>query len=140
MRDNNVKIIVSLVLVIFICLVFSGCLTGTEVDNNKLNVDFKSDIVNLLEYDLELVKNKENRIIRAIVTGTISNKLSRIIEVDIKSEFYDKNDNYIGEKTFTIIGLRSKNKPGDTTSFTITYEGENVYMVDYAKLYASEKT
>jgi len=134
------KILVILVSLIFIFLGFSGCLTSTEVDNNKLNVDFESDIVDLLEYNLELVSNKENRVIQAIVTGKIRNKLDRIIEVDIKSEFYDVNDNFLGQKIFTIIGLRERNKPGDTTTFTITYDGENVNNVDYAKLYALEAT
>ena len=52
---------------------------------------------------------------------------------------FDSNDDFLGEKTFAIRGLRSKGKTGSSTTFTITYEEENVAQIDHLKLQAVEE-
>jgi len=137
MDKDAIKLLVVIISIFFLSMIFCGC-TSTEVNDEESNVDFKSDVVNLLDYNIEYTRNREQRIVVVTVTGMIENKLDNMIDVDVTSEFYDENDNYLGEETFTIFGLRGKGNPGYTTTFTIDYDGENSNRISYAKLRAEE--
>lgn len=137
MKRNAVKILVVIISIIFTLLMFCGC-TSTGLDDNKFDVDFKSDIANLLDYNIDYTKNKQNKITQATVTGTIKNKLDRPVDVKITIEFYDKNNNYLGEEKYTIEGLTEKDSIADTTTFTIVHKGDNTHLIDHAKLDITE--
>ncbi len=138
MNKEFSKILTVSIAVITLTILFCGCL-GTEVEKKETNVFFESEVVNLLEHSLEFNRNNKKEINQVIVNGRIENKLNRKINVTINAEFYDKDDNYLGEKDFTIFGLRALDKPGDSTTFTITYEGEKTNLVHYSKLIVFEK-
>jgi len=137
MSKETIKILFILISTILLSTIFCGC-NSTEVENNKTDVDFESDVVNLLECNIEFTESRENIIVQAIVAGKIENKLDRILDVEIVSEFYDKDNSYLGQQKFTIIGLREKDNPGYATTFTITYNEKNSNMIDHIKLTAIE--
>ena len=137
MKKELKKVMIVSVIVLILTLIFCGC-TGTEVEENKTNVFFESELVDLLESNLEFNKNNNNEINQAIITGRIKNTQNRQLTIELKGEFFDKDNNYLGEETFTIVGLRKMGSPGDSTTFTITYEGKNTKFVDYARVKAVE--
>lgn len=137
MKKDSKKIVIISIGIVLLTLILCGCL-GTEVDDDKSNVVFESEIVNLLDYNLELNRNNNNEINQATVTGRIHNKLDRQVNVKLTSKFYDEKNEYVGEETFRILGLRKINEPGDSTTFTITYDKDNCKLVDHAKLSAVE--
>ena len=134
MREN----VLIVVIIIMTPLLFCGCL-GTEVGDNVYVDIFESDVANLINYSVELQENKYGIIIKAIVNGRIENIVDRTVDLVITADFYDKNDVFLGETSYTIIGLRNKPKPGSSTTFTIVYDEENVVYADHAKLRAIEK-
>ena len=137
MNKELKKAIIISGIVIFATLILCGC-QGTEVEEDETNVFFESDIVDLLDYDIEFNQNNNNEVNQVVVTGRIQNKLKKMIDLELKADFYDKDDNYLGEKIFTIVGLRSIDNPGHSTTFTITYEDKTAKIVDYVRLTASE--
>jgi len=137
MKKDAIKMLVAIISIVLLSLMLCGC-TGTGVNKDNFDVDFESDIVNLLEYNIEFTKNKGNTITQATVTGTIKNKLDRPVDVKITSEFYDKNNNYLGERVYTIEGLTEKDGIRDTTTFSIMYKGDNSNLINHAKLFVTE--
>ena len=136
------ELLTILILVMLLSLIFCGC-QSTQVERDDYDHVFESDIVTLTNYSMELNENKFGVVSEAIVNGRIENNLDRgdeKVNVVITAKFFDINDNLLGEKTFTIIGLRSKGKTGSSTTFTITYEEGNVAQIDHLKLSAVEKT
>lgn len=130
-----------LVLTILLTAIFCGC-QSTQVKNNKYEDIFESDIVELTNYSMELDEDKFGVIAKVTISGRIENTLEigdGKLNVIITINFFDNNDNLLGEKNFTIIGLRSKGKTGSSTTFNIVYEEENVAQIDHLKIYAVEK-
>jgi len=127
-----------LITAILVSMIFCGC-QSTQVERNDYDDIFESDIVTLTNYSMELNENKFGVIAKAIVNGRIENTLDRMVNVIITAKFFDSNDDFLGEKTFTILGLRSKGKTGSSTTFIINYEEENAAQVDHLKLQAIEK-
>ncbi len=135
-KDALVKI--GLIITVLVISVFSGC-TSTDVEEKDLDVFFKSEVVNLVNYTFNIDKNKQGKVYSATVTGRVENKVKRIIDIEITAEFYDEEGTLLIEKTYTIIGLRVKPNPGYTTTFEFIYnEDENVQRVNNVKLYAEE--
>jgi hypothetical protein len=129
-------------LIIFFGLVITfellcGC-QNTPIEENTYEYIFESDVVNLLNYSIDIKENKSGIKIKATIDGRIENIVDRNITVKIISEFYDKNDYLLGTGEYTIHGLRVKPKPGYSTTFTITYEEENVADIEYIKLIGTE--
>ena len=137
MKKEFKKNIAILTTTVLFTILFCGCAT-TDVEENETNVFFESEIVDLLDYDIEFNKNNNNEVNLVIVTGRIQNKLDRQINTKIIGNFYDKEDKYLGEKEFTIIGLRGFDNVGDSTTFTINYEEDNANFVSYVKLTVEE--
>ncbi len=141
MRKDLLAILITAILA---SMIFCGC-QGTQVEKNDYDDIFKSDIVTLTNYSMELNENKFGVIAKAVVNGRIENNRdlddpkNDTVNVVIIAKFFDSNDNLLGEKTFTIIGLRSKGKAGSSTTFVINYEEENAAQVDHLKLQAMEK-
>ncbi len=129
-----------LITAILVSMIFCGC-QGTQVEKNDYDDIFESDIVTLTNYSMELDENKFGVTAKAVVSGRIENTLDRMVNVVITAKFFDNNDDFLGEKTLTIKGLKSKGNPSSstTTTFTITYEEENVAQIDHLKLQAVEK-
>jgi len=127
-----------LITAILVSMIFCGC-QGTQVEKNDYDDIFESDIVTLTNYSMELDENKFGVIAKAVVNGRIENTLDRMVNIVITAKFFDSNDDFLGEKTLTMLGLRSKGKTGSSTTFTITYEEENVAQIDHLKLQAVEK-
>lgn len=132
------KSIIFIIGVITITAFLSGCITGTEVEEDESDDVFKSDVVNLTNYTINFDRDRLGEILKATVNGRIENKLNRMINVKIIVEFYDNNDNYINNVTYNIYGLRVKPNPGYTTTFTLTYSDKNVENIDYVKIYVNE--
>jgi len=137
MKKDALKIFVAIVTTVFVSLIFCGC-TSTEVDNKSFDVDFESDIVDLLECNMEYKENKGDVITEVSLTGVIKNKLDKVVNVKLTGLFYDKDGKYLGEKTFWIEGLLEKDGLRDTTTFEIIYKADNAKFVDHAKLSATE--
>jgi len=129
-------VIVVVVGVILISVAFCGC-QSSQVKNNY-GVSFESDVVNLINYTMEPRKNRAGNIDEITIQGRIENIVDKKINVKITAEFYDKNDGYINESSYKIIGLRIKPNPGYSTTFTIVYSGKNVDKVDHIRLHAEE--
>ena len=89
MKKGAIKIFVTIVTIVFVSLIFCGC-TSTEVDDKNFDVDFESDIVDLLEFNMEYKENKGDIITEVSLTGVIQNKLDRIVNVKLTGLFYDK--------------------------------------------------
>ena len=137
MKKDALKIIGIVVVLVLLSVLFSGC-ASTEVDDKNFDVEFESDDVNLIECNMEYEKNRQNKVTGVLISGVIQNKLEKRINVLITAEFYDKNGNLLGEKTFRIFGLLEKDGLRDTTSFSLEYDKENANLVDHAKLFAEE--
>jgi len=127
-----------LITAILVSMIFCGC-QGTQVEKNDYDGIFESDIVTLNNYSMELDENKFGVIAKAVVSGRVENTLDRMVNIVITAKFFDNNDDFLGEKIFTIIGLRSKGKTGSSTTFTIIYDEENVAQIDHLKLQAVEE-
>ena len=104
----------------------------------KYTLFFNSHVVDLLNYTFKEIKDGEGNVVELDIYGCIENKLNKKINVELKAEFYDKDDACVGEKTFKIFGLREKGQPGSSTTFTISYDGDSVDRIDHAKLVAKE--
>ena len=135
---KDAKVLLVIIILLVSTLVLSGC-TGTDVEDNKFDVVFESEVVELVEYDIEFNYDNNNNINQVLVNGRISNKLGRIVDVDIVGKFYDKDDNYLGDGVFSILGLRSEGTPGYSTTFTVTYKEENSYLVNHVDLFVTEQ-
>ena len=105
------ELLTILVLVILLSVIFCGC-QSTQVENKNYDDIFESDIVTLTNYSMELDENKFGVIAKAVVNGRIENTLDRMVNIVITAKFFDSNDDFLGEKTLTIKGLRSKGKTG----------------------------
>ena len=135
MRKDLLAILIATMMVL---VIFCGC-QGTQVEKNDYDDIFESDIVILTNYSMELDENKFGVIAEAVVSGRIENTLDRIVNVTITAKFFDNDDDFLGEKTYTILGLRGAGKTGSSTTFTIIYDEENVDQIDNLKLQAVEK-
>ena len=130
------KIIPILSIFIIMITIFCGC-QGSQVEQEK-NVYFTSDVAKLYNYNIEHIKDVNEKIVEIKVTGDIENTADHILLLRIYAEFYDKNNNYLGESYYEIDSLRVKPNPGYYTSFEITYNQDNAKYVDYVKLRADE--
>ena len=138
MRKDAFAVLAGLLMVLG-AMAFCGCL-GTKVEEKDYeDIVFNSDIVLLRECSLDLEKNKFGHITTATVNGEIENTVSRMTNVDITCKFYDKNDELIEEKPYTIFGLRGKPELGYSTTFTIIYDDVNASRVDHVRLDAAEQ-
>jgi hypothetical protein len=123
--------------IMFITLALCGC-QGSKVEKNYGDI-FQSSVVKLVNYSLDFERNQTGVITKATANGRISNLLDRILIVIINASFYDKNDNLLGQRTFTIYGLRQKGAPGYSTTFGIGYDDTaTVALVDHIKMRAIE--
>ena len=97
-------------------------------------------MTNLQNYTLTYEKDRSGQINEAVVYGVIENTVDRQIDIIITAEFYDKDDVYIGDNFFKILGLRSKvnSNIGYSTSFSISYLEKGVQNVDHVKIHAEE--
>ena len=134
---NNKAPLIFVSTMIFLSTMISGCLNNQVEDNNSKDI-FESDVVNLLNYSIELNKNNSDIIIEAIVNGIVENLVDRNITINITAKFYNKNNDLLGESWYIIHGLRVKPKPGFSTSFTITYDEINIAEYDHIKILATE--
>ena len=138
MKIKREMMILTLVLMMLITMFNTGCLTDNNKD--KYKDVFYSDVVKLVNYSLNLEKNKDDKIIKATVKGYIANMLDRMIKVNITVTFYSKTDTVLDRKSYEIYSLRAKGEIASMTDFTINYDGENVSYVDHIKMHAFEIT
>ena len=137
---KDVIVVLSGLLIILGTMVFCGCLSTEVEDKDYEDVTLESDVIQLNEYSLDFEKNKNGDIIKATVNGIIENTRNKVLNVEITGRFYDENDAFLGEKTYTIFGLRIKPNPGYSTTFSIVYEEGNASRVDHVRLYAVDKS
>ena len=128
---NGVNVI--LVAIIFLSTILIGCTSNQNEDNNYEDI-FESDVVNLLNYSINLNENKSGTIIEANIDGIIENNVDRIITVNITVEFYNSNDDLLGKDWYTIHDMPI----GYSTNFEIKYKEENVADFDNIKIQAIE--
>ncbi|MFH1101353.1 MAG: hypothetical protein V1726_04885 [Methanobacteriota archaeon] len=135
------KMIGGIVGIMFVVVALCGCQAG-QVSNNYEDI-FQSNVVQLVNFSLELEKDRLNVITSATVNGRITSVVDRILNFEITASFYDKNNNLLGNKTIRIEGLQPMGKPGSSTSFPppyLSYTAADVSVVDHVKLYAYEIT
>jgi hypothetical protein len=135
-KENMRKdvIVVSFV-VILITSVFCGCQSSQVKEDYK--AIFESDVVNLLNYTIDTKKNKED-IVQVTINGRVENIVDRMININITADAYDKNNEFLGSSSYTILYLRPKPNPGHSTTFSIVYNEDNVDRLDHIKLRAEE--
>ena len=131
MRNNGVIMLAWII--ILISLMLCGC-QNNEPEDNKYDNIFESEVSTLVNYSIDLDENKSGVITMATINGIIKNSIERKISINITAKIYDKKDNLLGEAWYLI-----NNMPIDyQTTFTITYEKENVADLEYFKLEAIE--
>lgn len=128
----NIKIKGTFLIIIFIFTVFCGC-QGTQVENEAFPI-FSSEVVNLVNYSIDVKKDRDEKIVEVYVAGRIENIMDRPINITITVDFYDINDEFLGKKDYIITGLRVKPNPGYTTTFSITYNEDNSYKFNHVKI------
>ena len=133
--DKN-KYLALIILSLLIATFFCGCTSNSE--ELELDVFFKSSVTNLVNYTIDFNRDKDDKIVKATVSGIIENKIDRVININITVEFYDEEDNYINEVVYRIDGLRTPYNNGYQTTFSTSYSGENVDKISYVKIYADE--
>jgi hypothetical protein len=121
-----------------VAVTLSGCQDSGSSREDYSNI-FESDVVKLVNFSMELEKDKFGVISKVMLNGRIENIVDRMINLNITAIFFDENDGILGDKVFTIYGLRNKPNPGYSTTFTIIYEEENVSKVDHVRIYAYRK-
>lgn len=132
----NKKIKVTLFLIVFILAIFCGC-QGAQVENEYVQV-FDSDVVKLVNHSIDVKRDRDEKIVEVYITGRVENILDSQINITISVDFYDVNNEFLGKKDYTIIGLRVKPNPGYSTTFSITYNEDNSYKFDHIKINAIE--
>ena len=131
-------IVGGVVVILCITVALCGCQAG-QVNSNKYADVFQSDVVTLVNYTLNLQKDKSNHVVEAAVDGKVQNLLNKMININITVDFYDKNNNLLGMRMYEIFGLRNKSAPGSSTTFSVIYdEMPNVAFVDHIKMRANE--
>ena len=133
MKKDAISIMIG---VILITTVFCGC-TSTEVENDYPSI-FKSDVTKLVNYTIEHVKDRSGNIYRVTVNGRIEISVERPLNVLVTTKFYGKNNEYIDEETYTILGLGPNLAGTRSTTFTTSYEGGDASEIDNVKIYVDE--
>lgn len=131
--------------VIFFMLVavaLCGCQAG-QVDNDSYSDFFESSVVQLVNFSLEFQKDKDGNIVDVTVNGRISNLLDKAVNIEITTDFFDKNNKLLGNSTIRIFGLQPKGTPGSSTNVPppyLNYKESDVSSVDHVKIRAYEIT
>ena len=136
----NKKACIVMIGVLFGAFVLCGC-QASQVDTHQYDDIFHSSVVRLVNYTLNLERDHQTSIIvKASVNGRITNLKDQMMNVIISTSFYDKQNKLLGEKSYTILGLRAKGAPGSTTTFDITYDDKDtVAYVDHVTFLAMEE-
>jgi len=135
MKKQLLLIIVS---ILIISVFFCGCQETESVKTDKKNdnIYFESNVVALKQSDL-ILHEEEGKIIRAEVIYLFRNLLKEQVNLEIKVEFYDKNDNLLhigGPKYIDLIPQWSEVDVLGANS--IAYSGEFARMVDHVIIIA----
>ena len=144
MKKNVLVLVTIIIIFVMMC---SGC--QQKATQNYSKVILESDIVEIKNADLTLINRSEyvndtdptptRIIIRADVTYLFHNIAGRDISVKVTAVFYDKDNNVIaggGPKTIQLFN--DYTEQSITPANTISYEGENVALVDHVKIIAVE--
>ena len=90
-------------------------MTEGNIDNIKRSRDFEKNIINLLKKDIEIWKNKKNKILNKyheiIPENDIYNSLTEIIEalrLDKSNKFFGQNNNNIINTSMTTLPVQNK--------------------------------
>jgi len=120
-----------------ICLVFLAGCTGTEVKEDDNNI-FTSNVVKLLDYSIDRIKDRQGIVGQIDLTGRIENIVDHKIDLKITANFYDSDNNFLGSSNYRILGLRAKPDAGHSTTFEITYREQNANKFDHFMIKADE--
>ena len=130
---------IGVILLLIVCL-FSGCQEQEATSTNSFeNVEFESDVFELINGSLEFVEIN-NVIIRAEAKYMFRNIAGRDVkDVNVFAEFYDKDDNLVytgGPKNFSL--LKDYTETGSSPANVISYNGDRVREVDHVRILAFE--
>ena len=128
----------SFVLIIFLLVsFFAGCEESESVKLDELSGDIKidSNIVELVKSELNKV-TEGDKVLRVEAKFLFKNIADRIININIKAEFFDENDNLI--YTGGPNKIESMPKDWSDTDYSpmniITYDGIEAINVDHVRL------
>ena len=136
--QNKLSLFGVFFITLLIC--FSGCEEqgSTNAQNNYEEIVLESSVVELVNASLKLIKDQDD-ILRAEVQYLFHNIAGRDVQVKVKVEFYDENNNLLAvEGTKTINMPSDYSEQGISPANIITYYGENVKQVDHVKIIAEE--
>ena len=119
---------------------FSGC-QESEIEAASFGgITLESSIVELVNASLNYYYNDYNEVEKVEIKYLFHNIAERDINTKITIECHDENDNII-----TILGPKYINLPDDYTEYgfsptvnILSYEGENVYMIDRVTIIVEE--
>ncbi len=125
-----------------VCLVLSfGFLAGCQDEPSSVRtfkgVKLISNVVELKNASLDVVKNKFDEIIRVEVRYLFHNIAGRDIHVKVNASFYDEQNRLIatvGPKTIYL--LKNYTEKVVTPANTLAYEGTGVEKIDHVLLTA----
>ena len=120
---------------------FSGCQESEVEALTFEGVTLVSDVVELVNGSLNYYYNEFKEVWKIEVKYLFHNIAKRDIEIEVKVELYDENDNYI-----TVLGPKYIRLPNDYTEKgfapginIMSYDNnQNVHLVDHAVIIAEE--
>jgi len=127
--------------IILTMIIFSGCQEqNTDVGTTFEGISLESSIVELVNASLDPHRNKANIIDRVDVGYLFHNVAGRDITVNVTVEFYDTDDNILatgGPKYISL--LKDYTEQGFGPANIISYDGNNVALIDHVKIIAVEE-
>jgi len=135
------KVDISIVLSLF--LIFgslSGCFENETEAISFNEVTLESDVVELVNGTIRYFKNALNEIWKVEVQYLFHNIANRDIEIEVTTELYDDNDNWIATLGPKVIQLPNDytEKSVSQTVNIVSYDGDKVALVDHAIIVAVE--
>ena len=130
-------IFVTIILIVFL----TGCFeSSTEVEEDDNNIQFESDVVDLIYTKLNFVKDN-NIIIRTEIEFLLKNIAGRVLNLRIIGEFYDKDNNLLySDNTHTMDYMPVDYEETELLAANIiSYSGEDASLVDHVKLTVIER-
>ena len=130
-------------LILLIIGFFSGCQESNIEAVSFRGITLVSDVVELANGSLNYFYNEFNEVWKIEVKYLFHNIAERDIEVEVKIECYDENDNLI-----TILGPKYIRLPTDYTEQgyapginIMSYDNnQNVYLIDHVVIIAEENS
>jgi hypothetical protein len=138
----NKKGCLVIITIIFLPVFFAGCVedTSTDVENNFDNIEFESEVTELIYGRLNYVKDN-NIVIRTELEYLLKNIAGKVLNLKIVAEFYDSDNNLLyTAPQHTIDNMPVNYQETDILASNIlSYDGEFTDIVDHVKLVVTER-